>query len=49
MVAGILEALGPTSLEDAGVSFFLMDTFRPEWQGENAIAYTEEHDPGLRA
>lgn len=36
MAAGILEALGLTSLEDAGVSFFLMDTFRPEWQGENA-------------
>ena len=46
MVAGILEALGATSLEDAGVSFFLMDTFRPEWQGENAIAFTGGKEPG---
>jgi hypothetical protein len=38
MAAGIFEALGSNFFDRGGVSFFLMDSFRPEWQGENAIA-----------
>ena len=45
MAAGIMEFFGPDFLEKAGISFFLMDTFSPGWQGENQRAWQAQQAP----
>jgi O-methyltransferase len=45
MAAGILESLGPASLSERGISFFLMDSFSPGWQGENQKAWQSQQMP----
>jgi hypothetical protein len=39
MAAGIMGSLGPALLSERGISFFLMDSFAPGWQGENQEAW----------
>ena len=39
MAEGIMESLCQASLIDRGITFFLMDSFSPDWQGENQRAW----------